>query len=131
MRDDAVRLVGDAPQGTGLVVEAPREAEVLRFLSAGFSNKEVARRLTVSVRTVETHRDRPVPRRPSMRDDAVRLVGDAPQGTGLVVEDRRQADLAADRPPRDATLRAPPDVSPLALPLLALPPTERFFFAPQ
>ena len=34
----------------------PREAEVLRFLSAGFSNKEVARRLTVSVRTVETHR---------------------------------------------------------------------------
>lgn len=34
----------------------PREAEVLRFLSAGFSNKEVARRLTLSVRTVETHR---------------------------------------------------------------------------
>jgi len=34
----------------------PREAEVLRFLSAGFSNKEVARRLSLSVRTVETHR---------------------------------------------------------------------------
>jgi two-component system, LuxR family, secretion system response regulator SsrB len=34
----------------------PREAEVLRFLSSGFSNKEVARRLTLSVRTVETHR---------------------------------------------------------------------------
>ena len=34
----------------------PREAEVLRFLSAGFSNKEVARRLQLSVRTVETHR---------------------------------------------------------------------------
>ncbi|TXN27964.1 response regulator transcription factor, partial [Methylobacterium sp. WL93] len=34
----------------------PREAEVLRFLSAGFSNKEVARRLMLSVRTVETHR---------------------------------------------------------------------------
>ena len=33
-----------------------REAEVLRFLSAGFSNKEVARRLDLSVRTVETHR---------------------------------------------------------------------------
>ena len=33
-----------------------REAEVLRFLSAGFSNKEVARRLGLSVRTVETHR---------------------------------------------------------------------------
>ncbi|GJD51890.1 Oxygen regulatory protein NreC [Methylobacterium crusticola] len=45
---------GDAAAATlGLT---PREAEVLRFLSAGFSNKEVARRLTVSVRTVETHR---------------------------------------------------------------------------
>ena len=33
-----------------------REAEILRFLSAGFSNKEVARRLNLSVRTVETHR---------------------------------------------------------------------------
>lgn len=33
-----------------------REAEVLRFLSSGFSNKEVARRLALSVRTVETHR---------------------------------------------------------------------------
>ena len=41
------------PDSLGLT---PREAEVLRFLSAGFSNKEVARRLTLSVRTVETHR---------------------------------------------------------------------------
>jgi two-component system, LuxR family, secretion system response regulator SsrB len=39
--------------GLGLT---PREAEVLRFLSSGFSNKEVARRLALSVRTVETHR---------------------------------------------------------------------------
>ena len=43
----------DAPDSLGLT---PREAEVLRFLSAGFSNKEVARRLSLSVRTVETHR---------------------------------------------------------------------------
>ena len=42
-----------APDAIGLT---PREAEVLRFLSAGFSNKEVARRLSLSVRTVETHR---------------------------------------------------------------------------
>ncbi|MDP4024971.1 response regulator transcription factor [Methylobacterium sp. NEAU 140] len=42
--------IGD---GLGLT---PREAEVLRFLSSGFSNKEVARRLALSVRTVETHR---------------------------------------------------------------------------
>ena len=34
----------------------PREAEVLRFLSSGFSNKDVARHLALSVRTVETHR---------------------------------------------------------------------------
>ncbi|WP_264050103.1 LuxR C-terminal-related transcriptional regulator [Methylobacterium flocculans] len=45
--------VADAPATDGLT---PREAEILRFLSAGFSNKEVARRLNLSVRTVETHR---------------------------------------------------------------------------
>ncbi|MEM6666336.1 MAG: response regulator transcription factor [Pseudomonadota bacterium] len=33
-----------------------REMEILRYLSEGFSNKEVARRLELSVRTVETHR---------------------------------------------------------------------------
>jgi DNA-binding NarL/FixJ family response regulator len=41
--------------GNGLGL-TPREAEVLRFLISGFSNKEVARRLALSVRTVETHR---------------------------------------------------------------------------
>ncbi|CAA2137183.1 response regulator transcription factor [Methylobacterium bullatum] len=44
---------GPVEAGDGLT---PREAEILRFLSAGFSNKEVARRLSLSVRTVETHR---------------------------------------------------------------------------
>jgi two-component system secretion response regulator SsrB len=34
----------------------PREEEVLRLLSLGFSNKDVARHLDLSVRTVETHR---------------------------------------------------------------------------
>ncbi|POR39927.1 LuxR C-terminal-related transcriptional regulator [Methylobacterium sp. V23] len=33
-----------------------RETEILRLLSSGFSNKDVARRLDVSVRTVESHR---------------------------------------------------------------------------
>jgi DNA-binding NarL/FixJ family response regulator len=33
-----------------------RETEVLRFISGGFSNKEIALRLALSVRTVETHR---------------------------------------------------------------------------
>ncbi|RVU18101.1 LuxR C-terminal-related transcriptional regulator [Methylobacterium oryzihabitans] len=43
-------------EAAGALGLTAREAEVLRFLSAGFSNKEVARRLAVSVRTVETHR---------------------------------------------------------------------------
>lgn len=49
----------DIAVGRGLDIAdglTPREAEILRFLSAGFSNKEVARRLSLSVRTVETHR---------------------------------------------------------------------------
>lgn len=33
-----------------------REIEVLRFIGGGFSNKDIARRLELSVRTVETHR---------------------------------------------------------------------------
>lgn len=33
-----------------------RETEVLRFICGGFSNKDIARRLDLSVRTVETHR---------------------------------------------------------------------------
>lgn len=50
MSDGASRAAENADSLT------PREAEILRFLSAGFSNKEVARRLSLSVRTVETHR---------------------------------------------------------------------------
>lgn len=45
--------VATEPLGSGLT---HRETEILRLLSAGFSNKEVARRLDLSVRTVETHR---------------------------------------------------------------------------
>jgi DNA-binding NarL/FixJ family response regulator len=33
-----------------------RETEVLRYIASGFSNKDIARRLDLSVRTVETHR---------------------------------------------------------------------------
>jgi len=36
----------------------PRETEVLRFIAQGFSNKEIAARLDVSVKTVETHKSR-------------------------------------------------------------------------
>lgn len=34
----------------------PREAEVLRLLAFGYSNKEIATALSISVKTVETHR---------------------------------------------------------------------------
>lgn len=44
---------GHGPLAHGL---SQREAEVLRFIAAGFSNKDIARRLDLSVRTVETHR---------------------------------------------------------------------------
>jgi DNA-binding NarL/FixJ family response regulator len=37
---------------------SPREAEVLRYMAQGFSNKEVAFKLDVSVKTVETHKAR-------------------------------------------------------------------------
>jgi DNA-binding NarL/FixJ family response regulator len=34
-----------------------REEEVLRFIAEGHINKEIAKRLSISVRTVETHRE--------------------------------------------------------------------------
>ena len=37
---------------------SPREADVLRFTAQGFSNKEIAARLDVSVKTVETYKAR-------------------------------------------------------------------------
>lgn len=37
---------------------SPREADVLRFTAQGFSNKEIANRLEVSVKTVETYKAR-------------------------------------------------------------------------
>jgi DNA-binding NarL/FixJ family response regulator len=36
----------------------PRENEVLIYITKGCSNKEIASKMNVSVRTVETHRDR-------------------------------------------------------------------------
>jgi DNA-binding NarL/FixJ family response regulator len=35
-----------------------REKEVLRFIASGLSNKEIADKLGVGVRTIETHRER-------------------------------------------------------------------------
>ena len=44
--------LGDAPQGE----LSEREAEVLRLIAWGHSNKEVAARLQISVKTVEAHK---------------------------------------------------------------------------
>jgi DNA-binding NarL/FixJ family response regulator len=53
-------LVGEAVEGgdaaTGLLSE--RETEVLRLISTGFTNKEIASRLGISVKTVETYKAR-------------------------------------------------------------------------
>jgi DNA-binding NarL/FixJ family response regulator len=37
---------------------SPRETEVLRLIAQGFSNKEIASQLGITVKTVETHRAR-------------------------------------------------------------------------
>ena len=45
----------DRPQGPGGVL-SDRELEVLRLVVRGFTNAQIAERLVVSIRTVETHR---------------------------------------------------------------------------
>jgi DNA-binding NarL/FixJ family response regulator len=52
-------FAGDVRPGTALDPEldllTPREREVLRLIARGYTYKELARRLAVSVKTVETH----------------------------------------------------------------------------
>jgi DNA-binding NarL/FixJ family response regulator len=52
-------FAGEAPSGVALDPEldllTPREREVLRLIARGYTYKELARRLAVSVKTVETH----------------------------------------------------------------------------
>jgi DNA-binding NarL/FixJ family response regulator len=52
-------FAGDVPSGAPLDPEldqlTPREREVLRLIARGYTYKELARRLNVSVKTVETH----------------------------------------------------------------------------
>jgi DNA-binding NarL/FixJ family response regulator len=55
------RAVGDGPQAvtrSPLDVLADRELEVFRLIGAGVKTAEIAKRLHVSVKTVETYRDR-------------------------------------------------------------------------
>jgi DNA-binding NarL/FixJ family response regulator len=52
-------FAGDLPAGAQVDPEldqiTPREREVLRLLARGYTYKEIARRLEVSIKTVETH----------------------------------------------------------------------------
>ena len=50
----AARLIGEIP-GRHIPALTSRETEVLRWLAAGESNKEIASRLFVSDETVKTH----------------------------------------------------------------------------
>lgn len=51
----AARGVDQSEAGEAL---SPRETEVLRLIAQGFSNKEIARRIDVSVKSVETYKAR-------------------------------------------------------------------------
>jgi DNA-binding NarL/FixJ family response regulator len=46
----------DSDEGQGWRTLTPREREIVQMLAEGKSNKEIAARLTISVKTVETHR---------------------------------------------------------------------------
>ena len=49
------RFVGEKSSGaSGTISE--REAEVLRLIACGYSNKEIASQLDLSVKTVEAHK---------------------------------------------------------------------------
>ncbi len=52
----ATQSVSPAPPPSGDL--SPREQEVLRLVAGGYTNKEVAAQLELSVKTVETYRAR-------------------------------------------------------------------------
>lgn len=54
--DLGARMVAEPPPEGPPDQLTPREAEVLGFLALGFMNPEIAEKLVLSVRTVETHR---------------------------------------------------------------------------
>lgn len=55
-----VRLTGEPPPAPAMhepkVALSPREIEVLRLISWGYTNKEIASKLNLSVKTVEAHK---------------------------------------------------------------------------
>jgi DNA-binding NarL/FixJ family response regulator len=51
-----VRAVAAGRGGAAAPSLSPREADTLRFVARGYSNKEIAVQLNVSVKTIETHK---------------------------------------------------------------------------
>jgi DNA-binding CsgD family transcriptional regulator len=79
----------------GIDLLSRRERQVLELLSAGCANKEIARRLQISPRTVEIHRGNMMGKLNAGHPaDAVRLWLDAHQGLAPALE------AAADEPQR-------------------------------
>ncbi|NNF52956.1 MAG: response regulator transcription factor [Acidimicrobiales bacterium] len=52
---DAFSATLPTPEDPELDLLSPREQEVMRLLARGYAYKEIARRLTISIKTVETH----------------------------------------------------------------------------
>jgi DNA-binding NarL/FixJ family response regulator len=52
---DAFAAEPAAPADPELDLLSPREREVMRLLARGYAYKEIARRLSISIKTVETH----------------------------------------------------------------------------
>jgi DNA-binding NarL/FixJ family response regulator len=57
--DKAISQAPAGAEGTAATIElSPRESDVLRFTAQGFGNKEIAARLDVSIKTIETYKAR-------------------------------------------------------------------------
>jgi DNA-binding NarL/FixJ family response regulator len=55
LRRIAITAVPPAKPATGAQALTPRELEIVRLISAGLSNKEIARRLKISLATTKSH----------------------------------------------------------------------------
>jgi DNA-binding NarL/FixJ family response regulator len=87
----------------GLECLTRREAEILRMLAHGYSNREVASRLNVSTKTIETHRSN-MNRKLALRNtvDLIRFaaahgIGSAPLRNGTAGTPPPVVDAAGDR----------------------------------
>ncbi|PWI58479.1 response regulator [Sulfoacidibacillus thermotolerans] len=62
VRQRLLDLLKAPAKSQGVTVLTPRETEILAFIAQGYTNREIAERLHISVKTVEAHRARIVER---------------------------------------------------------------------